>query len=671
MKNIIVVLTLLVSTLSFSQKFKLDKVTVDDLKEKEHKADVSADAAILYKKGNTYFDFDNSGEWMIVTDVTVRVKIYTKEGYHHANVEVPYYTKGKNKEEVVFSDAVTYNLLGNKIEKTKLKSEGEFKEEYSRYWKIKKITLPAIKEGSIIEYHYQIKSPFIQHIPTWYFQGEDPIDNIEYSIYIPAYFTYNRILNSYLPIEEKQETTKVTRHYNSHRVSAGYGRKSSMFRNQAGKIGFYEIRKTYNAENVPALNDEYYIDNIKNYLSFVKHELAKITYPNQPEKKYASDWDAVVKLIYNDVKFGRQLNKKEYFEEDIKNLIKQDEITRGELITTIYNYVKDRMAFNNNLGYECHNSVETAYATKTGDVAEINLMLVAMLRYVGLNANPVLLSTRENGHVSFVNRTEFNYVVAGLESQNGIMYLDATTKNGVPGLLPVRALNVTGRVVRENLSSKEVDLTPVVNSLKNTIVMAKVNNDGSLSGQVRTRYFDYYAYKFREDYFNTGHENYITQIEKELGNIEISDYKIRNGKEYDKPIIEGFSFDGSTADVVGDKIYLSPILFYTMSENPFKEEKRNYPIDFVFPRNSKKTITITIPDGYEVESLPESMQIGMNHNICNFHFNIASSNNQIQMVVSNNINVGRLSPEYYEELKAFYTDMIEKQSEKIVLRKKN
>ncbi|AXG73289.1 DUF3857 domain-containing protein [Flavobacterium arcticum] len=671
MKNIsLLIAFLLLSLNTFAQKFELGKVSVDELKETSHKTDPSAPAAILYKKGFTRFDFNNSGDWIIVTDVEVRVKIYTKEGYSYANVEVPYYTKGMDKEEVVFTDAVTYNLDGNKIEKTKLKNEGEFKEDYTVNWHIKKITLPAVKEGSVIEYHYQIRSPFKRSIPTWYFQGKLPINNIKYTVKIPQYFIYNRILSPYIPIKEEEDTSKETKVFSSSNTKGGYGRKSSVLKNEVGTVTYYEIEKTYSTENVPALQDEHYVDNIENYLSFVKHELSKTHFPNQQEKKYASDWDAIVKTIYNDENFGRELDEKDYFEDDIKTLINETNTTRGELITTIYNYVRDRMAFNEQYRYECVDGVKKAYESKTGNVAEINLMLVAMLRYAGLNANPVLLSTRANGHVSFVNRTEFNYVVAGLESQNGIMFLDATSKNGVPGLLPIRALNVTGRVIRENLSSAQVLVTPVINSVENTVVMANLNSNGSIDGQIRVQYFDYNAYVFREAYLNVNQDNYLSGLEKKLGNAIVSDYKLTNDKEYDKPIIEGFSFQNNAgADVIGDKIYLSPMLFYTMKENPFKQEKRAYPVDFIYPRQDRYNISITIPDGYEVESLPESATVAMDGNICTFRFNIAQRGNQIQMVINNDINVGRLNPEYYSDLKSFFNDVFVKQNEKIVLKK--
>ncbi|KAF2519910.1 DUF3857 and transglutaminase domain-containing protein [Flavobacterium salilacus subsp. salilacus] len=671
MKNITLLIAFtFLSFGAFAQKFELGNVSIDELKEKAHKEDPSAPAAVLYEKGVTYFDFDSSGDWIIVTDVEVRTKIYTKEGYSHANVEIPYYTKGLDKEEVIFTDVVTYNLNGDKIEKTKLKNEGEFKENYSVNWHVKKITLPAVKEGSIIEYHYQKKSPFIRNIPAWYFQGELPVNNTEYTIKIPQYFTYNRILSPYFPIKEEQDTKKTTRIYSNPNPKGGYGQSSSVLKNEVGSVVFYEIIKKYQAENVPALKGEHYVDNIKNYLSFVKHELAKTNFPNQEEKKYASDWDAVVKSIYNDENFGRELDEKSYFEDDIRALVAGTNMTRDELVAIIYNYVRDRMTFNKEFKYECTNGVKKAYAEKTGNVAEINLMLIAMLRYAGLNVNPILISTRANGHVSFVNRTEFNYVVAGLESQNGIVFLDATSKNGVPGLLPIRALNVTGRIIRENLSSAEVFLTPDINSVENNIVMANLKSDGSMDGQIRTQYFDYNAYMFREAYLDTNQDSYISKREKELGNIIISDYKLTNDKEYDKPVTEGFSFQNTAAaDVIGDKIYISPMLFYAINGNPFKQENRTYPVDFIYPHQDRYNISITIPEGYMIETMPESATVAMEGNICTFRFNIAQRGNQIQMSISNDVNVGRLNPEYYNDLKTYFNDMLKKQNEKIVLKK--
>ena len=112
------------------------------------------------------------------------------------------------------------------------------------------------------------------------------------------------------------------------------------------------------------------------------------------------------------------------------------------------------------------------------------------------------------------------------------------------------------------------------------------------------------------------------------------------------------------------------MLFLTQAENPFKQEKREYPIDFVYPHQDKYMINISIPDGYVVESLPNSIAISMEDNIGTFKYNIANgAANQIQIAVTMDINFASVSQDYYATLKDFYQKVIEKQNEKIVLKK--
>ena len=671
MKKLYLLTVFFVSAFSFAQNFKLGNVTVDELKETKSPIVASAPAAILYKKGTTSFDFDSQGHWIITTDVAVRLKIYNKDGYKYATVEVPYYEAAAGREEVYFSDVITYNLSGGKIEKTKLTDESELTEKTNNKWKTRKVVLPNVKEGSVIEYHYVIKTPLITSFRDWYFQYDIPVNEIEYSAHIPLFFTYNRILSPYVAVKETTETKKQTKRYSDSNTKGGYGQSTSVAQTQTGSLEFYETRRTYTAKNVLPMSNEGYVDNIANYRSFVKHELASTLFPNQPEKKYATDWNTVAKSIYGDLNFGKEIGYTDYYEKDLNELLK-NKTQRGEIISLVFDYVKNRMTWNEEYGYDCVDGVKKAYANKTGNVADINLMLLSMLRYAGLNASPVLLSTRDNGHVTFVNRDQFNYVIVGVEAQNGIVYLDATSKNAMPNILPVRDLNGTARVIRENLTSTEVDITPVINSKESTMVISKIGTDGLVTGQVKTQLYDYNAYRYRENNLKLSKESYTEKLEKKLENIVISNLEISNGQDFTQPIVESFVFESKNlCDVIGDKIYVSPMLFYTMAENPFKQESRSYPIDFVFPHQDKYVITIAIPEGYTVESIPQPVLLGTRDNVVTFKFNIAVNQaNQIQISVINDINFARVNPEYYETIKEFYAGMVKKQTEKIVLVKK-
>src|SRR6218665_945968 len=114
------------TTSAFAQEFRLGKVSVAELEQKVHPKDTSAVAAILYKKKKSRLEFDQNEGFYMMTDVETRIKIYKKEGYDWANQEVWYYNYNSLKERVFFTDAVTYNLVNAKVEKTKLKKNSTF-----------------------------------------------------------------------------------------------------------------------------------------------------------------------------------------------------------------------------------------------------------------------------------------------------------------------------------------------------------------------------------------------------------------------------------------------------------------------------------------------------------------------------------------------------------------
>lgn len=120
------------------QVFELGKVSVAELQEKVHPKDSTAVAAILFEKGKNSFEYTQGKGFVMITKVKTRIKIYKKEGYDWANKSIRYYTASVNEETVSFSEAITYNLIDGKIEKTKLKSDGEFDEVVNKYWGQKK-----------------------------------------------------------------------------------------------------------------------------------------------------------------------------------------------------------------------------------------------------------------------------------------------------------------------------------------------------------------------------------------------------------------------------------------------------------------------------------------------------------------------------------------------------
>ncbi|MCX8482426.1 MAG: transglutaminase, partial [Crocinitomicaceae bacterium] len=222
--------------------------------------------------------------------------------------------------------------------------------------------------------------------------------------------------------------------------------------------------------------------------------------------------------------------------------------------------------------------------------------------------------------------------------------------------------------IRKGGTSIEIDLIP--NELSNDVIILSysVNTAGLISGKVRRQMTDYNALKYRKNVVDEKEETYLEKLEQEYGNIEIADYQRNNAKDINLPVSETFSFTSSNStELMGGKIYINPMLFYASHENPFKQEVREYPVDFGFPFMDKYAINIQIPEGYKIESMPTSSNFSTLDNIGSFKFMTSTSGNTIQVSIVSQMNTPIIASEYYAMLKEFYKTMIDKQNEKIVL----
>lgn len=666
LKKVYAVLLMGICLSAQAQKFEMGKVSVAELEEKQHPTDPTAVAAVLFKKGKTKFSFSQSEGFSMSTEVKTRIKIYKKEGFEWATQSVWYRLLSDVKENVIFSDAATYNLVDGKIVKTKLRADGEFDGKINKYIGEKKITMPAVKEGSVIEFEYVVKSATIGKIRDWDFQMEIPVNYSEFKTFIPEYFIYNTNFKGYITpktaVEKADQSIAFT--YRDQSQPGGTIIHSA----SQEKLNFVETRTTYTAENLPGMHDESYVNNIKNYMSSVTHELSIIKYPNQPSKNFSTDWEAVTNTIYKDTDFGAEISKTGYFETDLQAAIGQAK-TQSDIIGTVFNFAKSRVKWNGLEGYYCLDGVKSAYKNQTGNVGEINLMLTAMMRHAGLNANPVLLSTRSNGISMFPNRTAFNYVICAVETPSGMVLLDATEPYSAPNILPIRDLNWFGRLIRKDGSSESVELMPKSLSRVNTFMNYSIDANGGVEGKIRNQFTDHKALHFRQMHAAINQDSYLETLEHQNNDIEINDYVRENERDISKPIMETYSFkDAKSIELINDKIYIEPLLFLGM-DNPFKQEKREYPVDFGYPVQSKYTVNIDIPQGYAVEAMPKSLNLNTGDELGSFKYMIANSGNKIQVSVSFDINVAILPADYYDVIKEFYQKASDHQKEKIVLKK--
>ncbi|MFB9077549.1 DUF3857 domain-containing protein [Flavobacterium procerum] len=660
-----IVLVLIISKVN-AQEFKLGKVSIAELEQKSHPKDSSAVAAILYKRGYSKIEYNELEGFVINTEVETRIKIYKNDGYEYANQTVPYYLDGNVRENVSFSDAYTYNIVGGKVEKIKVKSDGVFDEVINKYRGRKKLAFSNVKEGSILEYKYSVRTKNIGWMPDWEFQEEIPVNYSQFATYVPEYYVFNIRQKGYIFPKTMVEKNNKSLSFTEKERSEGRIIQTSY---NTSKVDYVETKTTYLLENIPALKSEDFVNNINNYRSSLEQELSVIKYPNAPVKVLSHDWESVAKTIYDYDSFGAELNKSGYFEDELKPLLANAK-SDDEKILVVLSFVKSKVKWNDFMGFGCEKGVKKAYKEKSGNIGDINLMLTAMLRHAGLNANPVLVSTRSNGISIFPNRTAFNYVIAAADTPNGRILLDASDKFSAPNILPFRTLNWHGRLIRKDGTSEDIDLIPKKNSNEIVFMSYDIAPEGKVTGKIRKQCTDYRAFSSRAGLDGVKEEDYLEKLENKNRKIEISEYKLTNEKDVLLPTVESYSFIGNDlCDVIGGKIYINPMLFFANEKNPFKQDVREYPVDFGFPFMDKFNITIKIPDGYAIESLPASSAMNMENNVGSFKFHLGATENVLQLNVVNQINEAIITTEQYEMLKDYYKGIVDKETEKIVLKK--
>ena len=670
-KRLIIVFVCFCTSMLSSQEIKFGKVTKEELEEKFHSVDTTATAAYLYKSSRTYYSYTSSKGFGVVTEVKQRIKIYNKKGFDYATLAIGYRKPIKgNKERVSSIKGYTYNLVDGRIVKTKLSKKGIFDERLNKYRAVTKITMPNIKEGSVVEIKYIVTSPYA--IDDLQFQYNIPVNKLIYKVEIPEYFVFNLIFKGYLNINSKRTkeagsiswTTK-TRTQNRSRAGASISSSSNSHKREFN-VNVYSFIE----DNIPALrDDEPYVNNIHNYRSGVKFELTSTKFPDSMLKFYTTSWKDVVKTIYKSPSFGNELKKTNYFKKDLSFVVASAKSDQEKLMMVLQ-FVKSKVKWNNFNSKYTDVGVKKAYKEGTGNVADINLMLTAMLRFAGLNANPILISTRSHGMSFFPTRDGFNYIISGVKINNKLIFLDATEKYSAPNVLPLRAVNWKGRIINDNGNSEWVSLTPNNYALDEHYMSIKFDDEMEITGMMRTKYTHLKALNYRSRNNHLKEETVVEALESKY-NIEIEDFKVTNEKKILKPVVRTIKFIGEDlVEEINGKIYVSPLFFLTPKINPFKLKERKFPIDFGVPLKDKNTINIQIPEGYKVESLPANIAIGISNNIGVFRYKIVATPTKLIIVSQLQINEAIITPEYYQELKEFYNQMIKKQTEKIVLTKK-
>jgi hypothetical protein len=661
-------LALIFSILGYSQDMKFGEISSTDF-ELNAIDSLEHDAILIYRNVHINFDYVQGKGFIQKREVRERIKINNEKGIDFATKKIRLWNRNsKTREKLKGLKGATFNLVNGEVLRTKLKSSGVFDNELDDRWKTETFTMPNVRAGSVIEYTYVITSPFPQ-IDDINLQYEIPILNLNVKVEMVEYYLYNVLFNPRASFTPKFETISMNRTVNLNSKTRTYNSNVATTNFSNEKVTMVNQIYTLFEKNVPAIEAEPMSGNLDNYRSKMIVELSGTRFPNSPIENYSTTWEAVAKTISDDVNFGGQLNRTGFYKNDLKEALNglQSDV---EKTSAIFQLVKSKVKWNDYYGKYAMEGIKEAYNKGSGNVADINLLLVSMLRKAGIQVNPVLISSKNNGIPLFPTIDGFNYVIAHVNIDGLFYLLDATEPFTAPNILPLRVINWQGRLIGENGTSRWISLKNEKTSREITAINVNLSEDMSCTGTIQRRQTENIAYTTRSKYALSSDKGLITYLTDENNGLTVSNEQIGGLKNPYKPLTFKYEIDyQGAAEKIGDKIFINPLLFESTDNNPFKKESRKLPVDLLYPYQKNTMVTITIPDGYEVITLPESQKFVYGDEIGTYTYLVKYLDNKVSTRATFDMKSSIVLPEEYKYWREFYSSIVSKDAQKIVLKK--
>jgi hypothetical protein len=634
---------------------------------KSYDKDTSAEALILGDFGEMQIIYDKDDGFVVKYSRHFRAKVFRKAGYDLANQDLVLFHTGNGEQKMVALKGSVYNMENGKVVESSLDKSMIFEEELDSRHTEKKFVLPNVREGSIIEFYYEVRSDFWL-LPDWLFQHDIPALWSECRVSYPEYFSFKKLNKGYLGFSVSEETTKpVSFTLTETNQAVGGGISSAEYYQIQYSDQFFRWVVT----DIPAFREEPFMNATINYKSALEFELASYTPPSGMANNYSQSWEIINDDLMLDEDFGMQLKRGGFLKDVVVQLKVPSDDPVNQMIAA-FNYVRNTMKWDNlNRVYLTHN-LRSVFDKKSGSSAEINLLLVTLLREMGLQANPVILSTRSNGviHPAQIMVNQFNYVIASVNIGDKVYLLDATEKEGSYNLLPPRCINGQGRIISET-KTDWIDLNPTQRYEFTNIIKASIGTDGIITGNMNRMFGNYAALKKRlEIKGSKDNEEYIRNLESSNKGLTVHDFELIGIDSVSKPYKENLDVEISDyAEMAGNIISWTPLLYDQWSTNPFKLEDRKFPVDFTYPQIYKDIINYTFPEGYVLDEKPADMILSLPDGKTKFTYRMRLVGNTLQ--ISSTLDIGKSMYTYdeYALLKEFFATMVSKQAEKVVLKK--
>jgi len=659
-KNLLIV-SLLLSQFAYSQKLEIafGKISQEEIEMKSYEKDKEAKAVILYDKGQSIF-FDTDNGYDIRFTRHKRIKIFDKSESQHAEVSIPYYVDGYDKTETIKSiEAITYNTEGGRLTQKQLSPSTVYDEQINERWHNKKFVFPDVQDGAILEYRYVLETPFHFNLPDWTFQDKIPTVYSEYQVSMIPFYEYVFFVQGISKFDyQNSVVTKEKRTWGN--MTKAYGQ------NVGSGVEFQDYVHTYVLKDIPAFKDESYISSINDYIIKMDFQLAKFHNPRGGTSDIISTWPELNGSLLKHEKFGKYLKSSSKIAKNILlEKLSLESKNEQEKAKKIIEYVKNNFEWNGYRGKYASQSAKDFFNKKSGNDADINLFMIALLSEAEIDTKPLILSTRNHGKIP--NDYPFNhftnYVIAFVNTDSPFL-ADGTEELLPYNKLPIRCYNEKGLIVEKTDKSRWISLDNSIFSIeKSTIRMNLDTVSMDIIANVSIQNTEYESYsarnRFKDDTLKI--KKYYTD---KIGDIRIS--KTIGYDRIELPYSMHFETRYET-EILGDNVVIKPFLNLPLSINDLTQKKRTYPVDFIYPWEDIFESTLEIPSNFSITKIPDGYKLDNDLAEINLNYSLDSK----KLIVKGNYKFKK--PTYvaneYSRIKYYLDQVVKEFNKPIVLEK--
>lgn len=586
MKNLLLVLLLAAASLasqaqSIPVNTKFGAVSDAELELTEYAQDTSAAVLVLYRHRDVLISLNGQGEFYRKEVFQERVKILKESGKSYPEYKLYY---REPQDFVTDIKVVTYNMSGGRKTTDKLSKKMIFDEEVSGNIHSVSFAAENVRVGSVVEVTYTQKNPRIADFDGISLQDDVPLNLCEATVaYIPC-FIYNIHKRGTLSCVNYRELGKE-------RVNTSGG----------GVFEMNQVIDHYRAYNVPAMKDAPRCYCPDFYKLAYDYDLRAYDFDGEHHQDYSTTWENV------DDQVRKAGIIKEFYDKsriEAGPLVTDDEV---ETITRIRNLVCALVTWNGKRGISPQPA--KAFKAHEGNACDIAALVAECLGDAGYKIVPVFLMTRDRGEIldHQVKIDAFNTVVLQVTGPSGkVRYIDPASAGTAVDVMAGRCTVKRARVIPREGAGKWVDLSKLSSNRYIRTDTLSVTADGIIHGRTAETGFNSNAGDMKAAYSRfSGKADFISQIETDCG-IEIDSLRTEGMDKWGPQASVHYTWQ-TPAVRSGDLLYIRPFVDKLHTESTFRSPERMVPVDFPFSETGYYSVTIDVPEGWAVESLPPTV----------------------------------------------------------------